>query len=1041
MADNFSTIGVEAVVKGLSSFESNLNKMNDTMLGTADSVDDIAQTIADELTFQTTVLTERLFDVVDAVKEVGKKLDVTDEEMEDTSKSTKTFGERLSNTVNTLSNFASAVVNVTKFVIDLGAKLIKVAIDGVKFFADQVVKVGKFSIDAAIEFESAFAGVIKTTDGLVDETGQLTQSGAELQQQFRDLAKDVPIAVEELLGIGELGGQLGVAKEDLLEFTEAIAAMGVATNLTTDDAASQFAQIANVMGTVEREGSEAFSKLGSTIVALGNSSATTEADIANFASRIAGVGAIVGLTEADVFGISAAFSSVGIAAEAGGTAVQKVLLAMNDALLGNTNVVTNNTKAIGKGETKLKKLSDQLTIAELRQSEFTDKTKESTRVAAQIKIDNLTRQYNEQSQALDTLVNTHGQLSTAENKLTKFASVAGIEAEKFKELWEKDAAGAFDLFVKGLGAAGDDAVGILKELGLTDQRLIRSFLSLGKADNVLTDSLNLANKAWDENTALAKEAEQRYATTESQIQLAKNTLKDLGISIGQFVLPMFNDLLIIGRDFLNFISVVLTDGDTLNDFLSRLPESIQPFVKSLGDIIVWLQENLPIAIQIASDFFTNTLLPVLADVFTWLQTNIPLAIQTVSAFWTDTLLPAITAVGDWIQNTLVPIFTTIQSWLAELLPIAIDELSTLWKDVLLPALASLQEQWETNVRPALVELFVFLQDRMPGIIESVKELWENVLQPALKTVGDFIADTLIPIFGQVVTWLLETLPPAIDIAADVFENVIIPAMEAVWTFIDETLIPIFEDVQNWLDENIPVAIEAARMAWEDVLKPALETIWNFIEQNLLPIIDLLVEILEITLTLAIDTVTGAWKNTLLPILEDVWTFISENILPIFTDVWEFIKDKLEPIVISLKENAFDKLAEALERVEAIAAIVKDTLVKLRDKLKTIKIPDWAKPGSPPPFAVGLIDIAKAMNDLSTIAIPRLSTSLDVILPQNISLGATVPAMAGPSMSAQPVMQNTMNANFNTTVNGNMGQASFEARVMNVVNKAFATGVR
>lgn len=72
--------------------------------------------------------------------------------------------------------------------------------------------------------------------------------------------------------------------------------------------------------------------MGSTVVALGNNFATTESEIVNFATNIASAGEIAGLTTDQVFAISAAFSSVGIEAEAGGTATQKVLLAINKAV-------------------------------------------------------------------------------------------------------------------------------------------------------------------------------------------------------------------------------------------------------------------------------------------------------------------------------------------------------------------------------------------------------------------------------------------------------------------------------------------------------------------------------------------------------------------------------------------------------------------------------------------------------------------------------------------------------------------------------------
>ena len=73
-------------------------------------------------------------------------------------------------------------------------------------------------------------------------------------------------------------------------------------------------------------------RMGAVIVDLGNNFATTEAEISTFAQRISGAGKIVGLTTADVFAIGTALSSVGVQAEAGGSAVQRGLLEINKAV-------------------------------------------------------------------------------------------------------------------------------------------------------------------------------------------------------------------------------------------------------------------------------------------------------------------------------------------------------------------------------------------------------------------------------------------------------------------------------------------------------------------------------------------------------------------------------------------------------------------------------------------------------------------------------------------------------------------------------------
>jgi len=173
-------------------------------------------------------------------------------------------------------------------------------------------------VKASIDFESAFAGVRKTVDATEAEFKQL-------EGNFRGLSTEIPITATELARIGEKAGQLGIrGVENLTKFTETIALIGVTTDLTTEDAAIQFARITNVM----QEPIANIDRMGASIVDLGNNFAANEVEITNFATRVAGAGKLMHMTTANVLGIGTAFTAVGVKAEMGGTAVQKVILKM-----------------------------------------------------------------------------------------------------------------------------------------------------------------------------------------------------------------------------------------------------------------------------------------------------------------------------------------------------------------------------------------------------------------------------------------------------------------------------------------------------------------------------------------------------------------------------------------------------------------------------------------------------------------------------------------------------------------------------------------
>jgi len=177
------------------------------------------------------------------------------------------------------------------------------------------------SAKAAIDFESAFAGVRKTVDASESQFDMLKTT-------LQDLSLDIPVNVNELAKIAELGGQLGVSVGGLEKFTEVIAKLAVTTNLEIDEAATSMARFANIMGTSEGD----FDRIASAVVDLGNNFATTEAEIFTFGTRLAGIAVTVGASEADVLGLAAAFTSLGEPAERGATAVQRSLVAMFSAI-------------------------------------------------------------------------------------------------------------------------------------------------------------------------------------------------------------------------------------------------------------------------------------------------------------------------------------------------------------------------------------------------------------------------------------------------------------------------------------------------------------------------------------------------------------------------------------------------------------------------------------------------------------------------------------------------------------------------------------
>jgi TP901 family phage tail tape measure protein len=312
------------------------------------------------------------------------------------------------------------------------------------------------AVKAAIDWESSWAGVLKTVEGTDAQM-------AALEEDIRGLTAVLPASHAEIAAVAEAAGQLGIQRENVAAFTKTMIDMGEATNLTSDAAATALARLMNIMQTAPAD----VDRLASAVVDLGNKGATTEAEIVEMALRIAGAGRTIGLTEQQVVGFAAALSNVGINAEAGGTAISRVFL------------------------------------------------------------------------EIDTAVSEGGA------KLEVFARTAGLSADEFARAYEQDAGTAIARFVAGLAkvqSSGGDVNAVLRELGITEIRTSDALRRLAGSGDNLTQSLQIGNQAWQENTALVDEANRRYQTAEARIQIARNQINEAAIDLGGTFLPVVAEM-------------------------------------------------------------------------------------------------------------------------------------------------------------------------------------------------------------------------------------------------------------------------------------------------------------------------------------------------------------------------------------------------------------------------------------------------------------------------------------------------------------------
>ena len=362
---------------------------------------------------------------------------------------------------------------------------------------------------AAVKWESSFTGVKKTNDEMVDSNGKVIYSYDDLEKGLRDLAKELPTSHEEIAKVAEAAGQLGIKTDKVVGFTKTMIDMGESTNMSADTAATSLARFANIT----QMSQDKFSNLGSAIVDLGNNLATTESEITEMGLRLAGAGKQIGMTEGDIVGFAAALSSVGIEAEAGGSAFSRLMVQMQLATETGVEAFAPLKQAVAEQGVSWESFVHAVNWG----------GKELTAVSKQMGI------------PTSELKKMYKEASKASGSLEDFANVTGRTSEEFAQLFKSNPSQALIEFIQGLKDSekhGISAIKVLDDMGITEVRLRDSLLRAANASDVFEGAVKRGNEAFNENTALAEEAGKRYGTTESQLKILRGQLNDVAITFG-----------------------------------------------------------------------------------------------------------------------------------------------------------------------------------------------------------------------------------------------------------------------------------------------------------------------------------------------------------------------------------------------------------------------------------------------------------------------------------------------------------------------------
>lgn len=178
---------------------------------------------------------------------------------------------------------------------------------------------GMFSFtQSAIQFESAMADVRKTVD--FDTPQQFKQMSSDILE----LSTRLPMTANGLAAIVAAGGQSGIARDELTSFAESAAKMGIAFDISADQAGEMMAKWRTAFGMNQKE----VITLADQVNYLSNVTAASSNDISDIVTRVGPLGEVAGINAGQIAALGASMAGVGVQSEIAATGIKNMALGL-----------------------------------------------------------------------------------------------------------------------------------------------------------------------------------------------------------------------------------------------------------------------------------------------------------------------------------------------------------------------------------------------------------------------------------------------------------------------------------------------------------------------------------------------------------------------------------------------------------------------------------------------------------------------------------------------------------------------------------------
>lgn len=373
-----------------------------------------------------------------------------------------------------------------------------------------LVLLGKKLYGNAVDYEAAFTGMTKTVDGT-------TEQYEHLNDVVLELSENTPTGYIDLMNIAQTGGNLGVGIDDMETFLRSYSALQAATDehVSGEGGAQLVADFLNIT----EGGVQNIEQFGSALVDLGNHFNATEDQILGMGKRMAAAGHLAGLSTPEILGMAAAFRSVGINEEAGGSAASKFIKQMQlSAEVGGQA----QQKLAAAGYEFQNALDFSYAVDSMKKADLVDMADKMGMTTEAVK------------NMADSWV-----------LLDQFAQVSGKTSEQFIQDWSKDPAKSMQDFFYGLNKlgekGGDSILSTLDKMGLTEIRESNLIAAMASRPELFQSAIETAMQAYMQNTAMWEEFDKQTGTQAAKNEMLgnklNNSMADLGGNLVEALQP------------------------------------------------------------------------------------------------------------------------------------------------------------------------------------------------------------------------------------------------------------------------------------------------------------------------------------------------------------------------------------------------------------------------------------------------------------------------------------------------------------------------